>query len=32
MRVEGGEAAGEDGGGVDVKKLGVEGKGPEVAF
>ena len=31
-RVEGGGAAGEHGGGVDVEELGVERKGPEVAF
>lgn len=29
---EGGEAAVQDGGGVDVEELGVEGEGPEVAF
>lgn len=31
-RVEGCEAAGEDGGGVDVEELGVEGEGPEEAL
>lgn len=31
-RVEGGEAAGEHGGGIDVEELRVEGEGPEVAF
>lgn len=29
---EGGEAAVQDGGGVDGEELGVEGEGPEVAF
>jgi len=31
-RVEGGEATMENGGGIDIKKLRVEGEGPEVAF
>ena len=30
--VQSGETAGEDGGGVDVKELRVEGKSPEEAF